>query len=217
MGKHAPRRAMIVDLHIHTKPRSPCSHIDPAELVAEAARLGLDGVCLTEHHLLWHREELAELAGKTGLALFTGNEITTDQGDVIVFLYPEPVPGVVPLAELHRDVAGAGGFIVAAHPLRGFKTFGVGKLKLTATQAARRKVFQYVDAVEVRNGRLNDEENAMAAEVAAHLGLIGLAGSDAHRPDEIGRWVTVLERTVHTEEELIAELRAGRFTIGTAR
>jgi predicted metal-dependent phosphoesterase TrpH len=217
MGKHAPNRAMIIDLHVHTKPRSPCSHIEPEELLAEATRLGLDGVCLTEHHVLWQRAELEELADNAGITLFTGNEITTDQGDVIVFQYPEPVPGVIPLAELHRDVAAAGGFIVAAHPLRGFKTFGVGKLKLTAAQAARRKVFQFVDAVEVRNGRLNEEENAMAAEVAAHLGLVGLAGSDAHRPDEIGRWVTVLERTVMTEQELIAELRAGRFTIDTVR
>jgi predicted metal-dependent phosphoesterase TrpH len=217
MGKHARDRAMIIDLHVHTKPRSPCSHIEPEELLAEAARLGLDGLCLTEHHILWQKAELAALAGKTGLALFTGNEITTDQGDVIVFAYPEPVPGVIPLAELHRGVAAAGGFIVAAHPLRGFKTFGVGKLKLTAAQAARRKVFQFVDAVEVRNGRLNEEENAMAEEVTAHLGLVGLAGSDAHRPDEIGRWVTILERIVKTEEELIAELRAGRFTIGSAR
>lgn len=208
---------MIVDLHVHTKPRSPCSHIEPKELVTEAVRLGLDGVCLTEHHILWRHAELEELADNTGITLFTGNEITTDQGDVVVFLYPDPVPGVIPLAELHGAVAAAGGFIVAAHPLRGFKTFGVGMLKLTAAQAARRKVFQYVDAVEVRNGRLNDEENAMAADVAAHLGLIGLAGSDAHRPDEIGRWVTVLERTVKTERELIAELRADRFTIGSAR
>jgi hypothetical protein len=52
----------------------------------------------------------------------------------------------------------------------------------------------------------------MARQVAAHLGLLGVAGSDAHRLDEVGRCVTLLEREVHTEKELIEELRARRFT-----
>jgi predicted metal-dependent phosphoesterase TrpH len=208
---------MILELHVHTKPRSPCSHIEPAELIAEAALLRLDGICLTEHHVLWTPAELAELAGASGMALFAGNEITTDQGDVVVFGYREPVPGVVPIAELRPAVVAAGGFMIAAHPLRGFKNFGVAMLKMTADHAARRKVFQHVDAVEVRNSRLNDDENGMAAEVAAKLGLVGVGGSDAHRVDEIGRCVTILERTVATEEELIAELRNRRFTLGTAR
>jgi predicted metal-dependent phosphoesterase TrpH len=208
---------MIIDLHVHTKPRSACSHIDPEELLAEAVRLGIDGICLTEHNVLWDRAELSRLAGKSGICLFTGNEITTDQGDVLVFSYSGHVPEVIPLVDLRTEVAAAGGFMIAAHPLRGFKIFGVGQLKLTATQAARRKIFQYVDAVEIRNGKLNEEENSMAQEVAGNLGLRGVAGSDAHRIDEIGKWVTILERTVADEAGLIEELRAGRYRIGTAR
>jgi hypothetical protein len=41
---------------------------------------------------------------------------------------------------------------------------------------------------------------------------LGVAGSDAHRLDEVGRCVTIFEREVHTERELIEELRARRFT-----
>ena len=52
----------------------------------------------------------------------------------------------------------------------------------------------------------------MARRVAEHLGLPGVAGSDAHRPEEVGRCITILEREIRTEQELIAELRAGRFT-----
>jgi len=208
---------MIIDLHVHTKPRSACSHIAPEELLAEAARLGLDGICLTEHHVLWDRAELSRLAEKSGIRLFTGNEITTDQGDVLVFAYSGHVPGVIPLADLRVEVAAAGGFMIAAHPLRGFKVFGIGQLKLTAAQAARRKIFQHVDAVEIRNGKLNEEENKMAEEVAISRGLRGVAGSDAHRIDEIGKWVTILERTVTDEAALVEELRAGRYRIGTAR
>lgn len=208
---------MIIDLHVHTRPRSVCSHIEPEELVNEAVRLGLDAVCLTEHHTLWEKSELDRLAQKSGIRLFTGNEITTDQGDVLVFAYLDHVPDVIPLVDLRQKVSQAGGFMIAAHPLRGFKVFGIGALKLTAAQAARRKIFQYVDAVEIKNGKLNEEENRMAEDVAVHLGLRGVAGSDAHRIDELGKWVTILERTVTDEAGLIEELRAGRYTTGTVR
>ena len=45
----------------------------------------------------------------------------------------------------------------------------------------------------------------------------GGAGSDAHQLDEVGRCVTILDREVSTERELIEELRAGRFTTGSLR
>ncbi|MBP1713926.1 MAG: PHP-associated, partial [Deltaproteobacteria bacterium] len=41
--------------------------------------------------------------------------------------------------------------------------------------------------------------------------------SDAHRLDEVGQCLTILERTVRSERELVEELRAGRFTIQNRR
>ncbi|MGV8080028.1 MAG: PHP domain-containing protein [Syntrophales bacterium] len=208
---------MIIDLHVHTKPLSPCSHIDPLEMVSEAKRRGLDGVCLTEHHALWGRGELDELARQSGIAIFSGNEITTDQGDILVFQYPVHVPDVVPIAELRREVLAAGGFMIAAHPFRGFKVFGFGQLRMTPEQAAKRRLFQLVDAVEVCNGKLTEEENRMALEVSKILGLAGTGGSDAHRLDEIGKQVTVFEREIRSERELVDEIRAGRYRIGISK
>ena len=52
---------MLIDLHVHTSPRSLCSNIDPEELVQEAKRIGLDGFCLTEHQVLWDWEEVVGL------------------------------------------------------------------------------------------------------------------------------------------------------------
>jgi hypothetical protein len=39
----------------------------------------------------------------------------------------------------------------------------------------------------------------------------GTAGSDAHARIDIGRCATEFERDVHSVEELIEELQAGRF------
>jgi len=203
---------MRIDLHIHTHPRSPCSAINPEDLLQKARRVGLDGLCLTEHQHRWDVGEIDNLSRNGGLQIFQGNEITTNQGDILVFGYREDVRGVVPIQDLRKEVQAAGGLMIAAHPFRGFLLFGITQLRMDVEQACQRPVFQYVDGVEVFNCKLTDPENDMARQVAAHLGLLGVAGSDAHRLDEVGRCVTLLEREVHTEKELIEELRARRFT-----
>ena len=204
---------MRIDLHTHTSPRSPCSSVDPLDLVREAARLGLDGICLTEHQVLWRPDEIAELAQATPVKIFRGNEFTTNQGDILVFGYQEDLQELLLIEDLRDRVTAAGGFMIAAHPFRGFKTFGIGQLQMTVEQGCTRKAFDFVDAVEIRNGKVSDEENDMAARVTARLGLPGTAGSDAHRIDEVGKWVTDFERNIETDQELIEELKAGRFAV----
>jgi hypothetical protein len=205
---------MRIDLHTHTSPRSPCSNIDPLELIREASRLELDGICFTEHQVLWPPEEIAkiaELARGAQIGIFRGNEFTTNQGDILVFGYEQDIKDLLMIEELRDRVVAAGGFMIAAHPFRGFKTFGIGQLQMTVEQACKRKVFDFVDAIEVRNGKVSDEENDMAAQVAARLGLPGTAGSDAHEVDEVGKWTTEFEREIENEQQLVEELRAGRF------
>ena len=203
---------MRIDLHVHTRPRSPCSAIDPADLLKEARRAALDALCLTEHQNRWGDDEIDELTGNGGIHFFQGNEITTNQGDILVFGYHEDLRGVVPIQDLHKAVKDVGGLMIAAHPFRGFLLFGITQLRMDLHQASQRAIFQYVNGLEIFNGRLTDTENQMASQVAEHLGLLGVAGSDAHRLEEVGRCVTILEREVSSEPELIAELRGGRFT-----
>ncbi len=208
---------MRIDLHAHTYPRSTCSSIEPIELVREAKRIGLDGICLTEHQSLWHPHETEELAKDVGITVLRGNEITTDQGDILVFGYEEDVQGVVTIQELHDAVTAAGGFMIAAHPFRGFLVFGIGQLQMNVEQASQRKVFQYVDAIEIGNGKVTEQENDMARQVAERLDMSGVAGSDAHLIDEVGKWITIFESDIRNEHELVEELKAGRFKIGSAR
>ena len=208
---------MRIDLHIHTRPRSPCSSIDPSALLEAARQSGLEGICLTEHQNRWTDEEVREWVRAGGIRVFQGNEITTSQGDILVFGLDRDVKGVVPIQDLRQEVEAARGLMIAAHPFRGFLLFGISQLRLDVGQACKRSVFQFVDGLEVLNCKVTDPENDMARQVAEQLGLLGVAGSDAHRLEEVGRCVTVLEREVRTEQELIGELRAGRFTVELRR
>ena len=66
-------------------------------------------------------------------------------------------------------------------------------------------------AIEVGNGKLTSDENDMARKVSENLALPGTGGSDAHRIDEVGKWLTVFEKEIQDENQLVEELHAGRF------
>ena len=204
---------MRIDIHTHTTPKSPCSVLNPNDLIKSALDARLDGICLTEHQALWEKSDVEALASTGGIKIFRGNEFTTNQGDVLVFGYYEDIKDLLMIQDLREAVLQAGGFMIAAHPFRGFKTVGIGQLQMTLEQACKRKIFRYVDAIEIGNGKLSPSENEMSRNVAVQLGLLGTAGSDAHRADEIGRWVMDFERDFSSEEELVRELKAGRFAV----
>jgi len=206
---------MRIDLHVHTSPRSQCSSIDPLQLLERAQILGLEGLCLTEHGLMWSKEEVQELEKiSAGVRIFRGMEVTTNQGDVLVFGISRDIKEVVPIEQLRQEVLEAGGFMAAAHPFRGFLLFGVTQLQMSEEQASQRNLFKYVDAVEIGNCKVTEPENKMARQVAQRLGLAGVAGSDAHRLEELGKWVTVFRREIRDDEDLLKELRWGRFSVG---
>jgi predicted metal-dependent phosphoesterase TrpH len=192
--------------------------IDPADLAEEARRIGLDGLCLAEHDAMWDPDEVEQLARDSGIVILRANEVSTNHGHVLVFGYDEKIPGVLAVfEELSAEVARAGGLTVVSHPFRGFLLFGVAEFQMSVEEACERTVFQHVDGVEILNGMVREQGNDMARRVAERLNLVGVAGSDAHRLDELGRCVTILEREISTEQELIEELRSGRFTTGSLR
>jgi predicted metal-dependent phosphoesterase TrpH len=204
-------RGMLIDLHVHSAPASPCSSIRVEQLIAEARAAGLDGICLTDHNHRWDPREVESLRQKHGFLVLRGNEITTDQGDILVMGLEEDIQGVIKLGDLRKKVLQARGFMIAAHPFRGFLTFGIGYLGLTPEKAGRRPVFRDVDAVEVMNSRVSEKENGFAAQVAEMLGLPVVGGSDAHKPGEVGRYATCFTGPIQNERDLIEALKTGRF------
>lgn len=204
---------MNIDLHSHTLPASPCSHMSVEELIQTAKERDLDGICLTEHNKPWDSDTISRLREKFDFPIFRGIEVTTKDGDILVFGLHEEMNMILTASELRQHVADMGGYMIAAHPFRGFLMFGFSELSLTTERAAERPIFRAVDAIEAYNCKVTQQETRTAFEVAARLGLPCVAGSDAHKVIDVGKHATQFEKEITTEEELIAELLAGRFSV----
>jgi len=207
-------QAMLIDLHNHTRLRSPCSQLDPDELIILAKGRGLDGICFTEHDETWPEAELAELRARHNFLVLGGMEVNTEHGHFLVFGVPRYEYGMHRLEYLREVVERWGGVMIAAHPFRNtvykggvYRAYGPG---LTVEEGVRRPAFRFCEALETLNGNRPDAENAFARRVAEALGLPQVGGSDAHLPDEVGRFATEFDRPIRSASDLISEIRAGR-------
>ena len=210
-GDGIPSGGTIIDLHVHTSIGSPCSSAPVDDLIEEAKKIGLNGICLTDHNHVWEPEALEALRRKHGFLILGGNEITTDQGDILVFGLERNIQGIIRVEALREEVLEAGGMMIVAHPFRGFLVFDAAQLGLTPETAMERRLFKYVDAVEVLNSKVTQEENDFAAKVAGALGMPGTGGSDAHDVKEVGIYATSFPGTIKDERELVEALKGGDY------
>jgi len=208
---------MLIDLHTHTTPRSDDSYLKPDELIAQAKRAGLDAICLTEHDWFWEDGEIMELCQRHNFLVLPGVEITTEEAHLLVFGLKKYVFGMHHASFVRKLVDEAGGAIIIAHPYR--RHFPIGaepedeRYYPALTRACQNPVFEIADAIEVLNGRGSEEENAFSIKISRELDLRGVASSDAHEISDIGSCATLFERHISNIQELITELKAGRFRI----
>jgi predicted metal-dependent phosphoesterase TrpH len=207
----------IIDMHVHTTRGASDSSLKPVELARKAHRVGVDGVVVTEHDRLWDHREIARFRQTHSLFVANGMEVSTELGHILVIGLDRYMPGIRWAEELRRVVREAGGYMIAAHPFRHYfqrvywEREGWEPFDLTPAQAAQLPLFELVDAIEVLNGGNNERENLFALEVAQALGKPGIGGSDAHSDQGVGIYTTVFENRLETEEDLLCELKAGRF------
>jgi predicted metal-dependent phosphoesterase TrpH len=206
-----------IDLHSHTFPASACSNVSVEDTIRKAKEVGLDGICLTEHNKPWAAPDVLRLREEFAFPVFRGMEVTTKDGDILVFGLHEEINEILSASELRERVADVGGFMIAAHPFRGFLMLGFLQLALTPQRAATRAIFQSVDAIEAYNCKVTRQETRMALEVGTRLGLPCVSGSDAHTAADVGKHFTHFDNSISSEDDLIAELRAGCFRVKPLR
>jgi predicted metal-dependent phosphoesterase TrpH len=175
-----------VDYHVHTWASYDCS-TGTAEVLDRALQGGLDVVCVADHDTIDGAVRLAA-AAPSGLTVVVGCEFTCDDGSHVLGLGLREMIAerrIRPLLEALRE---QGARVVLPHPFR--RGSGILRGELHRSDEFLAEVLALADAVECFNARDTAENNRRSLDLVLRRGLSAVAGSDAHRPQEIGTtWV----------------------------
>jgi len=201
---------LIIDLHTHTLVGSDDSNIDIDELVERAKENGLDGVCITDHEWFWNQSTIDRFRRELDFLILPGVEMNTEDGHLLVFGLRKYVFGMHRTAFLKRELDKVGGVMVLAHPYRRNMYYGE-EVEDSVKRYSKRSFFDLIDIIETCNGRSNEKQTRFSQLLGQTLNLKGTGGSDAHQLTNIPSCATLFERDISNVQELITELKAGRF------
>ncbi|OQX51293.1 hypothetical protein B5M47_01110 [candidate division CPR3 bacterium 4484_211] len=170
-----------LEFHLHTN-YSYDAVITIEDLVKARDEGKFDIVCITDHDTA---EGALEIKGKNLFPVIAGEEITSADGHLIGLFLKETIPPNLPAEETIARIKDQGGLVYSPHPFD-FRNLGLGKkIYSLASQ---------VDIIEAFNGAGDFFcRNHRAKKFADDYHLPGVAGSDAHFPDEIGTCTTLVQ------------------------
>jgi predicted metal-dependent phosphoesterase TrpH len=169
-------KLLRADLHTHTY-YSPDALSSPGRFVSACLDRGIDCVAITDHNTIAGARLMERLCP---FKVIVGEEIRTQEGEVIGLFLREEVPPGLTLEETVRRIKEQGGLVMVPHPFDRFRK-GVG-------QEGLERILPYVDLIEVFNARtIMAADNKAAQRFAEAHGLPGVSVSDAHSPWEVGR------------------------------
>jgi len=192
------------DLHIHTT-YSPDASINPKTIVNQLyAHPYIKAIAITDHNTTKGYHKVRKLASAyEDILIIPGIEVSTTEGDIIILGITEPPPRPWTPENIINYTKQQNGITVAAHP---YRAYGLGDFA---------KNYDF-DAIEILNGISTPQANKMAQKLAKTMGLPGVAGSDAHRVDEMWAVYTEVQASSNTEEILTA-IKKGLVKVGYAR
>jgi len=194
---------MRIDLHCHTK-YSGDNYLEPEELIEQAIKMNLDGVCITEHSSLLDMWVIERIKVPEGFYVFRGVELYTSHGHLLVYGLKEDSWNIwsshtyLNAFQVIENVHRLGGICVPAHPFRGWDSFGKDVFRMDG-----------FDAIETHNGLDLENMNQKAIHVARLRNLPSIGGSDCHQKAQVGRAFTEFKNSVHTIDGLIEEIKKG--------
>ena len=243
------RVTVSIDPHVHSE-GSYDGH-EPVELILEhAAEIGLDAVVITDHDVIRESKHAAELASEYGLIGIPGVEVSTAHGHLLAIGVDRMPPRGRPYAETVRRIHEQGGVAVVPHPFQRSR-HGVRQRNIPTPAPADESTsgdrepepsperadsvaetdgvgefgaVEEVDAIEVFNAWLfTGYRNRRARRFAAEHGYPGIAASDAHHLQYVGRAFTELEiagresAAAVTAADVLTAIRRGTTTVDGRR
>jgi predicted metal-dependent phosphoesterase TrpH len=187
-----------VDLHTHSL-ASPDGSLSAADYKRMLHSGRLDVIAVTDHNRIDFAQELQAALGNT---IIIGEEIAAAEGEIIGLYLQTVVPPGLTAKETARQVHEQGGLVYIPHP---FETARKG-LPLATLNA----IAEYVDIIEICNGRTMQDRGALAQKWSADHNVPGSASSDAHGSIGWGNTYSELHQKL-SRETLVDLLRAARY------
>lgn len=196
-----------VDLHTHTSD-DPKDYINfsSRELIDRAARLGFDGLAITNHGVVTFSQDLEEYARERGVCLIPGVELTLS-GKHILLINPDPddVSSLHKLEDLEK-IKSARNLVIAPHPFfPGFKCLG-RKLEIYLP------LFDAIEYSFFYNHLINRNKKALRLAGRSNKPLVG--DSDCHNIWQIGTTYTLVEAEKNIVS-IVAAIKEGRTEVVT--
>ena len=211
---------MLLDLHTHSTASddSRATVEQYVKWINLIRRKGghIDGFVLTEHRQFDHGLDYSNLSSDSGLLILKGAELDTDSGHFLVYGVNSSVTNRLDFSNVNLSAVELvsicdefGAIAIPAHPGR----VGIGFAEFVKDDLLE---FGSIKIVERLNGSNRPGEGERAQEIVEKFGFKGTGGSDAHIVSAIGTCLTKFENDIHSEEELVRELRSLDFIAVTA-
>ncbi len=204
--QHEPRGR--ADLHIHSLASDGVSSV--AEILDAAERAALDVIAITDHERLdaaLAARSMAEARGSK-VGVIVGEEVTTRGGHVIGLFMRERIRPWGSLRSTVARIHEQGGLAVIPHPLVPYPLCVSARSVLSLLAEA--DPIYHPDGIEAFNATTARMRWSRAApDFARQIGLAAMAGTDAHRAEDVGRAVTTFAG--HMPEDVRAAI-IGRST-----
>ena len=188
------------DLHVHT-----AYSIDSAspleQIIVRCLEVGINCLAIADHGTIAGALRLKEMAPFT---IIVAEEILTLSGEIMGLFLSEEIPNKLPIEEAIARIKAQDGLVGIPHPY--------DTLRLSAFRdKAFETIVPQVDIVEVFNSRsLSVRDSSKAWRLAHKYGKLASAGSDAHRPSEIGNAYVEMPE-FNGKDEFLTSLAKGKI------
>ena len=172
------------DLHIHSK-YSHDAFSPIKKILKKADERGLNLVAITDHNVISGAKEAEKISEDFKVKVIVGEEVDTDEGDVLALFIKELIPPHLPLKEALKEIHKQGGLAIIPHP----SNWLLGGLPIKAIS----ENYKDVDGLELFNasiaGAINRKKITKFNKKIFHL--TATASSDAHLAGAVGRTYTI--------------------------
>ena len=214
------------ETHLHTAETSPCGKVSAGEMMKKYYEAGYQTVFITDHfydsffkklgELTWDEKvekyllgyRVAKAAGDAlGMNVLMSAELrlTCSVNDYLLYGVDEAVfrdfnnAFDMSIEEFYCYAKKCGITVIQAHPLR--------NNKCTPTP-------EFADGLEVHNGNPRHENfTDKVVSLAKEYHKLMTAGSDAHRPEDVGTSGIMTEKEIRTADDYVDALKSGDYII----